>query len=88
MKHRWLFLHALDSIATVGRLVKKSVEDHNGKVPMPVLSGRTPDEAYFGRNEGLAEELKNAHAEARLARIDENRASTHRGSGSTVSRPF
>ncbi len=74
LKHRWLFLHTLDSIATVRRLVTKYVEDHNLKIPAPVLGGRTPDEAYFGKNEGLVVELKSAHAAAREARIEEKRA--------------
>jgi putative transposase len=33
LKHHWLFLHALDSVATVRRLVAFHVDEHNRVVP-------------------------------------------------------
>ena len=33
LKHQWLFLHALDSVATLRRLVAFYVEEHNTGAP-------------------------------------------------------
>ena len=74
MKHRWLFLHTLDSIETVERLVGQYVKDHNARIPMPVLGGRTPDEAYFGQGADLRVDLAQAGAAARRERVEHNRS--------------
>jgi hypothetical protein len=37
LKHRWLFLHPLDNIATVKRLVEFYVTEHNGRIPHGAL---------------------------------------------------
>ena len=46
LKHQWLFLHPLDSGATVRRLVAFYVDEHNGVVPHRLFRGQTPDEMY------------------------------------------
>ena len=47
LKHHWLFLHSLDSVATVRRLVAFYVEEHNRVLPHSAFRGQTPDEMYF-----------------------------------------
>jgi transposase-like protein len=44
LKHQWLFLNALDSVATVRRLVAFYVDEHNRVISHAALRGRTPDE--------------------------------------------
>ena len=48
LKHHWLFLHALDSVPTVRRLVAFYVDEHNRVLPHSAFRGQTPDEMYFG----------------------------------------
>jgi hypothetical protein len=44
LKHQWLFLHSLDSVATVRRLVAFYVDEHNRVLPHSAFRGQTPDE--------------------------------------------
>ena len=44
LKHQWLFLNTLDSMATVRRLVSFYVEEHNHRLPHSAFRGQTPDE--------------------------------------------
>jgi transposase InsO family protein len=48
LKHQWLFLHSLDSVTTVRRLVAFYVDQHNRLLPHSAFHGQTPDEMYFG----------------------------------------
>ena len=48
IKHQWLFLHSLDTVETVRRLVTFYVEQHNMHVPHYAFKGQTPDEMFFG----------------------------------------
>ncbi len=48
LKHQWLFLNVLDTLAAVERLVAFYVEQHNTVIPHSALGGLTPDEVYFG----------------------------------------
>jgi putative transposase len=48
LKHQWLFLHSLDSVTTVRRLVAFYVDEHNRVLPHSAFRGQTPDEMYFG----------------------------------------
>lgn len=50
--------------------------DHNTRIPLLVLGGRTPDEAYFGREEDLPARLAEQHREAQRSRVMVNRASS------------
>jgi transposase InsO family protein len=74
LKHQWLFLHRLDSVAAVRRLVAFYVEQHNTRIPHAALGGRTPDEAYFGTGEHVPAELAAAKVAARRRRLNVNRA--------------
>ena len=53
LKHHWLFLHALDSVTTVRRLVAFYVDEHNRVLPHAAFRGQTPDEMYFGTGDGV-----------------------------------
>ena len=56
LKHQWLFLHSLDSVTTVRRLVAFYVDEHNRVLPHSAFRGQ-PDEMYFGTGEGVPADL-------------------------------
>jgi putative transposase len=74
LKHRWLFLHPLDNLATVNRLVEFYVTEHNERIPHGAFDGQTPDEMYFGRGEHVPNDLAVLRREARQRRVALNRA--------------
>jgi putative transposase len=74
LKHNWLFLHQLDSVAAVRRHVAFYVQEHNGTIPHSAFRGQTPAEMYFGRGDGVPERLAEARVLAREQRMEENRA--------------
>jgi transposase InsO family protein len=76
LKHQWLFLHSLDSIATVRRLVAFYVDEHNRVLPHSALRGQTPDELYFGTGDTIEADLTSRGAAARLARVKANRSAS------------
>ncbi len=76
LKHQWLFLHSLDSVATVRRLVAFYVEEHNRVLPHSAFRGQTPDERYFGTGEAVPADLTARAAAARRARVEANRMAT------------
>jgi putative transposase len=76
LKHHWLFLHALDSVATVRRLVTFYVDEHNGVLPHSAFRGQTPDEMYFGRGDAVPGELTSRADAARRARLEANRSAS------------
>jgi putative transposase len=74
LKHQWLFLNTLDSVARVRAMVEFHVNEHNTKMPHPAFSGQTPDEMFFGTGAGVPEEPALAKGNARAARMAANRA--------------
>jgi len=44
LKHKWLYLHELDSSEAVEKLVKFYVEQYNTHLPHSAFQGQTPDE--------------------------------------------
>jgi transposase InsO family protein len=74
LKHQWLFLNTLDSVARVRAMVEFHVNEHNTKMPHPAFSGQTPDEMFFGTGARVPEELALAKGNARAARMAANRA--------------
>ncbi len=74
LKHQWLFLHPLDSVATVRKLVAFYVDEHNRVIPHAAFRGLTPDEMYFGTAAARGSELSSRMAAARVARLQANRA--------------
>ena len=73
-KHRFLYLHELDTVEPLTRLFRKYVEDHNTLIPRAALGGRTPDEVYFGNAVDVPEKLAEARARARVDRVAFNRS--------------
>jgi putative transposase len=73
LKHRWLFLHPLDNLATVRRLVEFYVTEHNERIPHGAFEGQTPDEMYFGRGAQVPDDLAVRRREARQQRVARNR---------------
>jgi putative transposase len=74
LKHQWLFLHSLDSVATVRRLVAFYVHEHNRVLPHSAFRGQTPDEMYVGTGDAVPADLTSRAAAARRARVEANRS--------------
>jgi putative transposase len=74
LKHRWLFLHSLDNLATVKRLVAFYVTEHNERILHGAFEGLTPDEMYFGRGPQVPDELAARRREAKRLRMEQNQA--------------
>jgi putative transposase len=74
LKHMWLFLHPLETIESVRKLVAFYVAEHNEVMPRLMLGGRTPDEVYLGLNENVSTQLATQRQKARADRIKHNRA--------------
>ena len=70
LKHHWLFLHSLDSVTTVRRLVAFYVDEHDHVLPHSAFRGQTPDEMYFGMGNAMPAELTSRAAAARQARLE------------------
>ena len=75
LNHQWLFLHPLDSVATVRRLVAFYVDAHNRVLPHSAFHGQTPDEMYFGTGDAVPADLR-SRAAARRARVDANQSAS------------
>src|SRR5215472_766292 len=65
LKHQWLFLHSLDSVTTVRRLVEFYVDEHNRVLPHSAFRGQTPDEMYFGTGDAVPADLTSGADTAR-----------------------
>lgn len=76
LKHQWLFLHSLDSVATVERLVAFYVDQHNKHLPHSAFQGQTPDEMYYGTGMEIPQQLEASRRVARESRLKSNRAQT------------
>ncbi len=76
LKHQWLFLHSLDNVSTVRRLVAFYVEEHNRVLPHSAFRGQTPDEMYFGTGGAVPVDLADRAAAARRARGAINRSAS------------
>jgi transposase InsO family protein len=76
LKHSWLYLHSLDSLAALRRLIEFYVKAHNEVMPHSAFHGQTPDEVFFGIGDEICEELANARKFARVRRMEENRATS------------
>lgn len=74
LKHQWLYLHSLDDLATVRRLVAFYVTQHNETMPHSAFQGQTPDEVYFGRGDHVPDELAVRRTAARQQRAASNRS--------------
>jgi putative transposase len=72
LKHGWLFLNQLDTLAAVERLVAFYVQQHNEVMPHAALGGRTPNEVFRGEAADLQERVRVAHRAAVQERITAN----------------
>jgi putative transposase len=76
LKHRWLFLHALDSVVTIRRLIAFYVHEYNTVLPHSAFRGQTPDEMYAGTGDAVPADLISRTAAARRARMEANRSAS------------
>lgn len=76
LKHQWLYLHRLESVAGVRRHVAFYVSEFNGSIPHAAFRGQTPDEVYYGLGERVPNELETARRAARDRRLAANRATS------------
>jgi hypothetical protein len=76
LTHQWLFLHSLDSVTTVRRLVTFYVDEHNRVVSHSAFHGQTPDELYFGKGDAVPADLMSRAAAARRTRVEANRSAS------------
>ena len=74
VKHQWLLLNTLDSIAAVRRHVSTYIAAHNRQIPHSAFHGQTPDEMRFGTGDGVPGKLAAANEAAQEARLHSNRA--------------
>jgi hypothetical protein len=74
LKHGWLYLHSLDSLAALRRLIEFYVKAHNEVMPHSAFEGHTPDEVFFGTGDEVTKKLAEAHKTARKKRMEANRA--------------
>jgi hypothetical protein len=74
LKHQWLFLNRLDSVATVRKRVPFYVSEHHSRLLHSAFCGQTPDEMYFGLGHEVPQNLELKRQEARASRIEANRS--------------
>lgn len=74
LKHNWLYLNEFEGMTQLRGLVEFYVAEHNSKIPHSAFQGQTPDEMYFGTGDAVPQQLADARAAARAARLAENRA--------------
>ncbi len=74
LKHSWLYLHSLESIESLRRLVGFYVQQHNEMMPHAAFQGQTPDEMFYGTGDEMIARLIAARDRAREERIRVNRA--------------
>jgi transposase InsO family protein len=76
LKHHWLYLHPLDSVATIRRLVAFYVDEHNHVLLHSAFRGQTPDEMYFGTGDTVPADRRSRAAAARRARVAANQSAS------------
>lgn len=76
LKHQWLYLHHLDSIAKLRRLIAFYVEEHNSRLPHSAFRGQTPEEMYFATGGTVPDQFEAGREAARAARLEENRSTS------------
>ena len=74
LTHQWLYLHSLDRVTMLRRLVAFYVQQHNHVLPHSAFRGQTPDEMYFGTGDAVPADLTTCAAAARRSRVQANRS--------------
>jgi len=87
LKHSWLYLHSLESIESLRRLVDFYVRQHNEVMPHAAFEGQTPNEMYFGRGDAVVVKLAGKRISARDQRIEANRVAQCGVCNSDISSP-
>ena len=72
MKHNFLFMQRLNSMAALIRFVDFYVAEHNTVIPHNAFQGQTPSEVFHGVAGDLPELLASKRIEARELRVREN----------------
>lgn len=85
LKHQWLYLNTLDTVATVRKLVAFYIDQHNTHLPHSAFHGQTPDEMYFGTGSKIPKKLEASRIAVRHSRMEANRAQTCQVCEETVS---
>jgi putative transposase len=75
LKNSWIYLHTLNNLTALGRLMEFYVTAHNEVMPHAAFDGQTPDEMYFGTGGAVPAELATARDTAREERMKANRSS-------------
>ncbi len=86
MKHQWLFLNTLDTVAALRREVTFYVAAHNSEIPHSAFHGQTPDEMYYGLGAEVPVELESARRKAVARRLERNGATSCAGCSGTANR--
>jgi putative transposase len=73
LTHGWLYVHTLDSLGALRRLIEFYVTAHNEVVPHSAFQGQTRDEMFFGIGDEITKKLADARKAAREERMKENR---------------
>ena len=76
LRHAWLYLHNLDNLVTLRRLIAFYVREHNETIPHAAFTGQTPEEMYFGNGDAVVIDLSAARVRARQERMKANRMAT------------
>jgi hypothetical protein len=76
LKHQWLFLHSLDSVATIRRLVAFYVHEHNHVLPHSAFSRTDAGRDVLRHGEAVATDLTARALAARRARVAANRSAS------------
>jgi len=87
LKHGWLYLHPIDTFATLEKLIAFYVEQYNTIIPHSAFAGQTPDEMYFGCGEQVPADLATARARTTAARMMTNRESSCETCKATLTLP-
>jgi hypothetical protein len=85
--HQWLYLHHLDSVATVRRLVRYYVEQHNTVMPHAAFQGQTPDEMYFNGGDDIVAEVRLRRGDAMAERLQRDREKSCGRCDETIQEP-
>jgi hypothetical protein len=73
LRHAWLYLHNLDNMATLRRLIAFYVRAHDEIIPHAAFHGQTPNEIYFGNGDAVIIDLAVVRVRARQERMKANR---------------
>ena len=76
LKHQWLFLHSLDSVTTVRRLVAFYVDQHNRVLAHSVFHRQTPEEMYLGTGDAVPADPESRAAAAHRTHVEANRSAS------------